>query len=62
MNMSPEPAAGASMAEGLVRAQQGAQACQMGYHAWVPWLELPNGSYTTWCARPGCNHEESYDL
>ena len=37
------------------------QGCADGFHAWVPWLRLDNGSYVTWCAREGCNHHEQYD-
>lgn len=37
------------------------QACAQGYHAWVPWLDLGNGLWLTWCARQGCEHKEQYD-
>lgn len=38
------------------------QGCADGHHAWVPWLELPGGSFVTWCAREGCDHSEQYDV
>lgn len=42
-------------------AASNAQLCAAGWHAWVPWLHLDNGSWLTWCARLGCDHEEQYD-
>lgn len=37
------------------------QLCLQGWHAWVPWLRLDNGSWLTWCVRDGCDHSEQYD-
>ena len=52
---------GLADAQAMFYASEGAKACGMGHHAWMPWLRLPNGSDTTWCARPGCEAVEQYD-
>ena len=41
---------------------QGARLCQLGYHAWTPWFQLPNTSFVTICGREGCLAERQYDL
>lgn len=57
-----EQPAGVAEAVALAVAVEAANLCAMGYHAWVPWLQLPNSSFTTWCAREGCAACEQYDL
>ena len=57
-----ERIAGVTTAAELQDAYEAARLCRFGYHAWVPWLQLPNTSYVTWCARRGCAAQEQYDL
>ena len=50
----------------LVARTEGHSQCLLGFHAWVPWLEVRNddGSlrfYQTWCAREDCDHIEQWD-
>lgn len=54
--------AGVNDALALAATSEGARLCALGYHAWTPWVQLPNTSFVTICARVGCNHEEQYDL
>lgn len=35
--------------------------CLLGHHAWMPWLELPGGTFVTWCCRTGCEASEQWD-
>lgn len=63
------PPAGVADVMAVAAAWQGAELCALGYHAWTPWLQLPNGSYVTFCSRCSyvtfcsrCKHDEGYDL
>lgn len=51
-----------AVAESMFYDAESRKACAMGFHAWVPWLELPTGAFRTWCCRPGCSHTEEYLL
>lgn len=59
--MSTTPPAGVADLTQLHTLCEAARLCALGHHAWVPWLELPNGSFITWCCRDGCEAEEQYD-
>jgi hypothetical protein len=37
------------------------RACGADHHAWVPWLQIGERSWVTWCARTGCEHREQWD-
>lgn len=45
----------------IYTAVSNARLCAQGHHAWVPWLDLGNGSRATWCVRQGCDHREQWD-
>lgn len=60
MPLIPEPAGVADLLR-MQQATANAQACAAGNHAWVPWLQLENGSWVTWCARESCDHVEQHD-
>ena len=38
-------------------ATDGTQLCALGYHAWVPWLQVDQ-QWVTWCSR--CHHRAIY--
>lgn len=60
--MSATPQAGVADLMELHARTEAARLCSLDHHAWVPWLELPSGSFVTWCCRDGCDAREQYDL
>lgn len=54
--------AGVGTVAAVQTAWSNAQLCAAGWHAWVPWLQMENGSFVTWCAREGCDHGEQFDV
>ena len=45
-------------------AAEGERLCGLGYHAWMPWLAVPDlagavSYYATYCVR--CRHPEQFD-
>jgi hypothetical protein len=51
--MSEEFPAGVADLMAMQYAQTGAESCQLGFHAWTPWLLLADGQHVTVCARCG---------
>lgn len=43
----------------VVQIQQSMQ-CAQGFHSWMPWLQMPSGSWATYCYR--CRVNEQYDI